>query len=209
MNTVLEKNRVDGRPANGAFAKRGAAPKSARWTVDEYYRMYDAGLFQGKRVQLIRGEIIEMAPMGTPHSTAVRLIVDVLRELFGDGHVVDSQLPLRLGKFDEPEPDVAVVEGSIRDFASHHPTTAVLVIEVSDTSIRFDRKTKADLYAEYEIPEYWIVNLKDRVVEVHRSPAVDRKGEWSYSDKFIVAETEKLAPIARPRSKVRVADILP
>lgn len=207
MQSVLEKQASQDRDAVRLVKKNGT-PGPARWTVEEYYKMYDAGLFRNKRVQLIQGEIIEMAPMGSPHSTAVRLLVASLRKAFGKGFIVDSQLPLRLGNYDEPEPDVAVIKGDLRDFADHHPNTAELVIEVADTSLRFDRKNKAELYAENQIEEYWIVNLKDRCVEVHRSPSASSQG-FKYNEILVVAAGGSIAPMAKPNAKIKVAEILP
>lgn len=136
-------------------------------------------------------------------------MVEALRGVFAEGFVVDSQLPLRLGKLDEPKPDVAVLDGSIRDFADFHPTTAVLIVEVADTSIRFDRKEKSELYAESGIEEYWIVNLKKRCIEVHRGPAPDENGNAYYSEIFVVAGSNSISPLARPKAKIKVASILP
>jgi Uma2 family endonuclease len=85
------------------------------------------------------------------------------------------QLPLVLGEYDEPFPDIAVVSGSPRDYLSLHPTTALLVVEVSEASLKTDREVKGSLYAKAGIPEYWIVNLKERVVEVYREPAKDAR----------------------------------
>ena len=208
MQTVREQNQIGHKFSNGSGVKKNGAPHGIRWSVDEYYKMDELGLFQGRRVQLIRGEIIEMAPMGTPHSTAVRLAVSCLRKVFGAGFVIDSQLPLRLGKLDEPEPDVAVIEGDIRDFADAHPVTARLIVEVADSSLKLDRGRKAELYAENGIEEYWIVNLKQRQLEVFRKPIVDDETA-DYAEKLILTEEGFVSPRERPNSKLKVRDMLP
>ena len=208
MQTVLERKSSRQALSNGHKFKKNGAPHGIRWSVDEYYQMYKAGLFEGRRVQLIRGEIIEMAPMGTAHSTAVRLVVTCLRKVFGDGFVVDSQLPLRLGRHDEPEADIAVIEGDIRDFTDTPPATARLIVEVADTSLKLDRGRKVELYAENGIEEYWIVNLKQRQLEVYRKPIVE--GDTAdYADRLTVTEEEFVSPRGRPNSKLKVREMLP
>lgn len=209
MEPVLERNYVRPRIVTEPPTPTNGSPKPYRWTVSEYYQMADMGFFDGKRVELIRGEIIEMAPMKTPHATAVRLLIEALRKIFGKGYLVDSQLPLSLGRSDEPEPDVTVVEGSARDFTDFHPKSARLIVEVSDSTLRFDRSTKAELYAENRIDEYWIVNIKQRCIEVYRRPVKDKNLGFAYTEIFVVREGEAVSPLAKPKAKVRVMDILP
>lgn len=209
MEPVLERNYTRPRIVTDPPVSTNGAPKPYRWTVSEYYQMGDLGFFDGKRVELIRGEIIQMAPMKTPHATSVRLILDALRKIFGKGYQVDSQLPLSLGKSDEPEPDVAVVEGSVRDFSNLHPRSAKLIVEVSDSTLRFDRATKAELYAENNIDEYWIVNIKERCIEVYRRPVTDKNFGFAFTEIIVVREGESVSPLAKPKAKIKVADILP
>ncbi len=208
MQSVLERNNSKPTVVNPRAAKNGG-PKAYRWTVNEYYQMGDLGFFNGKRVQLIRGEIIQISPMNSPHATSIRLLENILREVFGKGFDVRSQLPMSFSKIDEPEPDIAVVEGTIRDYTDNHPKSAVLLVEVADTSLRFDRKQKAELYAENMIGEYWIVNLKQRCLEVYRQPVKDADFEFSYAEKFVVSEGESISPLAKPSAKIKVADMLP
>ena len=186
-------------------------PQRIRWTQEDYYRMAELGFFQGKRVELIKGEIIEMTPMKSPHATAVSLVSEILREIFGKTFYVRSQLPLSFGKNNEPEPDVVVVKGGIRDFTDSHPGTAELVVEVSDATLRYDRIGKMSLYAKYKIKDYWIVNVNDKRLEIYRRPIKDKTAFYGYSYSQILIFTEKdaISPLAAPEAKIKVADLLP
>lgn len=153
-------------------------------------------------VELIEGEIIQMSPQNTPHAVAVRLVRRVLRQAFpSDNYLVDEQLPLALGPDSEPEPDLSVVEGTPRDFLEEHPSSAVLVVEVADASLQFDRTRKRGLYARYALPEYWIVNLSDRQLEVHRTPT-----DGSYFEATIYAAGDSVS--VRGQS-IAVSELLP
>jgi Uma2 family endonuclease len=175
------------------------------WSVDEYERLVDAGIFPpGTRAELIDGEVYEMSPQGSKHATTLSLMHQALQARFGEGHVIRVQSPMRIPGSGEPEPDVAVVLGAPRDFLEAHPSSAVLVVEVSDTTLRFDRTAKLALYARAGIPEYWIVNLIDRVIEVYRDPAGD-----TYSSKTTLKAGDHVSPASRPDSDIPVADLLP
>lgn len=176
-----------------------------RWTRDEYYRMAEAGILRPEdRVELIDGEILTMAPQKSPHATAMQLAQEALREAFGAGFVVRPQLPLVLDELNEPEPDLAVVRGEPRDYRDAHPTTALLVVEVAESSLGFDRGVKSRLYAHAGIPEYWIVDLAGGALEVLRSPA---GGE--YRERRVLHHGASIAPLARPDTPIAVADLLP
>jgi Uma2 family endonuclease len=176
-----------------------------RWTREEYDRLVEMGVFrEDEHVQLIEGEIVEMTPQNAPHMTAVHLVADALRSAFGAGFSIRVQGPLALGADSEPEPDIAVVPGSVRDYRDRHPTTAALVVEVADATWRFDRERKSRAYAQAGIPEYWIVNLENRTLEVYRDPAGDR-----YRMEHILQPEEEVSTLARPDASIRVADLLP
>lgn len=212
MQNVETKIQSSAAPSVYEHSKNGARDSSVklhRWTRDEYYQMADLGFFDKKRVELIEGEIIEMAPMKTLHATVIRLLLDILKDVFAKRFVVDSQLPMSFGKSDEPEPDIAVVKGKIKDFAINHPNKAELIIEVSDSTLRYDRSVKASLYAKYEIQDYWIVNLNDRCLEVYRRPIKDKKMGHLYSKVQILTEMDEVSPLAAPKKKIKIADILP
>ena len=176
-----------------------------RWSRDEYEAMIAAGIFHPEaRLELVDGEIVEMTPQGSAHATAIQLIEDALRPAFGAGHAIRIQLPLALDATSEPEPDVAVVTGHPRDYKDAHPDTAVLVVEVAETSLTYDRLTKGSLYARSGIPEYWLLDLGRRQLEVYRRP----QGE-GFLDTASFSETDRVAPAAVPDAALRVADLLP
>ncbi len=103
-------------------------PRLLLWTKDEYYKMAEIGFFDGKRVELIGGKVLEMTPMLSGHATATMLVAEALREVFYARHFLRVQLPLSVSEISDPEPDVAVVEGAIRDYRDAHPTTSALVV---------------------------------------------------------------------------------
>lgn len=182
-------------------------PVPFQWTRDEYYRMADAGLFQDRRVQLIEGQVIEMPPQNEPHAMAITLTDYALRPVFAHGFTIRIQLPLHLSDRSEPEPDIAVVTGSPRDYRTGHPATAALVIEVSDATLDFDRRTKLPLYAAANVPEYWIVNVADRRLEVFRTPA--NLPAPNYTQSLVLSPTDSISPLAAPRATIIVANLLP
>lgn len=178
--------------------------RSKVWTRDEYDRLAAAGAFRpDARVQLIQGEIVEMTPQSAAHAAAVELAQSALQAL-GREYWVRVQLPLALGVESEPEPDLAVVAGPPRTRAGHHPTAAALVVEVADTTLDFDRTRKHEMYARARIPEYWIVNLVDRVLEVYR----ESQGP-TYRTVLRLAPGEAIAPLAAPAASLKIGDLLP
>jgi Uma2 family endonuclease len=188
------------------------APQVRHWTREEYLKMADAGIFApGEQVELIEGEIIAMTPQKSSHATVVSLAYKALSVVFAVGFYIRQQMPLALGADSEPEPDIAVVRGTPRDYFDEHPTMALLVIEVSDTTLGFDRGRKAALYAKAGIPEYWILNLVDRVLEVYRDPAplADRPSEYAYRSAHRFGPADAVTPLSLPNIQVRVADLLP
>lgn len=151
-------------------------PKPMRWTKRKYYEMYEMGWFRNQRVELIEGEVIARPPIGDEHAFAVRLADAALRKAFGAKYTMSIQSPLDFGE-SQPEPDVAVLLGTPRDFKTH-PRSAVIVVEVADTTLFHNQVRKAPLCAANKVAEYWIVNLPER-------------------------------PLAFPRKKIKVADLLP
>jgi Uma2 family endonuclease len=131
----------------------------------EYEQLVDAGSFEGERVELIQGEILEMSPTGPDHDSTVDRLNELLVLRLTGRARVRTQGSIAIGDHSEPVPDLLVLER--RDYDDAHPSTALLAIEVARSSLRRDRGAKAALYAEAGIPEYWVVNLVDRIVEVH------------------------------------------
>jgi Uma2 family endonuclease len=152
------------------------APAPLRFSRAEFQRMAEAGLFEGRRVELLEGEVIEMTPQGSRHASAVALIVETLVRALSPAFSVRPQLPLALDERSEPEPDVAVCLPDPRHYSAAHPGPehVVLVIEVADTSLQYDRGRKAAAYARAGIPALWIVDLGERSVEVLGEPDRDR-----------------------------------
>jgi Uma2 family endonuclease len=189
-----------------------ATPRPRLWTREEYYRMAEAGVFRpGERVELIGGKIVTMSPQNSPHFTAICLVEDGLRAIFGTGYVVRVQGPLDVSPSSQPEPDIAVVQGSVRDYASAHPTTALLVVEVAESSLSFDRGEKTSLYASADIPEYWVVNLQDNRLEVYRDP-VPTTGQpygYGYQSCTHYFAADAVIPLAAPHGTIKVAALLP
>ncbi|HEY7425174.1 MAG TPA: Uma2 family endonuclease, partial [Gemmataceae bacterium] len=131
-------------------------PTPRLWTCEEYYRMADMGFFHGQRVELIEGEIVVLSPQKAEHWTTADRVAELLRSGFGSAFHVRLQGPIDFGSLSEPEPDVAVVAGTRAQYASQHPRTAVLIVEVSESSLAYDRTRKASLYARAGIADYWI-----------------------------------------------------
>jgi Uma2 family endonuclease len=181
------------------------------WTRDEYYRLAELNFFQGRRVELIEGQVIDMAAMKSPHAIAIDLIDAALKPIFQEGYYIRQQKPFVISDISEPEPDLAVVPGSIRDYANAHPTQAVLIVEVADTSLHYDRKVKGSLYAKAGIAEYWIVNLNNRQLEVYLDPNVDNAAEYgfSYCTKHEYPSGQIVSPVAGLPGVIAVDDLLP
>lgn len=149
-------------------------PRRHRISVDDYHRMAEVGLLApDARVELIEGEIVEMPPIGSRHGAAVSQLNALLVRAVGERALVRCQLPVRLGDLSEPQPDLALVAHRDDFYAQHHPVAAdtFLAIEVSESTLRYDRQVKMALYARHGIPELWIVDVKDKRLLVFRQPS--------------------------------------
>ncbi len=193
-----------------ATARIAPAVHRFRWSVEDYQKLAGLDLFQGSRVELIDGEIFEMSPQNAAHANAIEKLIGSLMRIFAGGFRVRFQLPLVLGPASEPEPDAAIVAGTYEN-SSRHPQHAALVVEASDSSLHFDRTVKAGIYAQAGIPEYWICNIQDRQLEVHRRPEPDPKcpGKFHYAEVTIVPATGSISSLAMPEARIAVADLLP
>jgi Uma2 family endonuclease len=182
--------------------------KRRRFTVKDYYKMAEAGILrEDDRVELIEGEIVEMTPIGSQHARCADAINRLLvRGLDPDIAIVRVGEPIRLDPATEPQPDFAVVKPEESGYGERHPTPAdvLLLIEVSDTSLRYDKDVKAELYARHGIPELWIVDVNTAVIEVLREPA-----GGTYQSRHEFTRDDLLSPQAVSSLEMRVSDIFP
>jgi Uma2 family endonuclease len=184
-----------------------AAPAESRYTTEAYFDLIAAGIVRpDDRVELLEGVIVAMSPQNPPHAAATSQVDRALREAIGRRAAIRVQLPLLAGPYSAPEPDVAVVPGRESDYYDTHPTTALLVVEVADSSLIQDRLTKAAVYAAAGIREYWLVNLRDDCVEVFRAPDPAAR---RYTEKREAHRGDRLDLVAIAGASVPVADILP
>ena len=179
-----------------------------RFNVDEYYAIDEAGIFAPEeRVELLAGEIFTMAAMGNRHIFCLRWLIKALVQSVGDTAVVDVQMPVLLDRASEPMPDFAILrwrDDHYRESAKPGPEDVLLVIEVSDTTARFDRRHKAPLYAAQGIPEMWLFDVNARQVEVYDEPIAG-----GYARMRVVGIDEVLTPGLLPDVAIPVAEVMP
>jgi Uma2 family endonuclease len=167
-----------------------------RFTIDEYHQLIELGflaeggtLRDGKRdrLELIRGELIEMTSKGTPHTFCTSRLCRQLDRLLGDRAAIRGQEPIILLPNSEPEPDVVIARGNEADYLGHHPypENILLVVEVADSTLSYDQTVKLSLYAEAAIAHYWIADLRAQQVERYNQPYQNLQGEFSYLNKQI------------------------
>lgn len=180
-----------------------------RWTRAEIERLEEHHIFEGQRYELIEGELFSLMAMNRPHSVAMTLAADELREIFGRGFV-QSQVPIDVSSADnlssEPQPDVFVLNRHLREIAQGNPGPAdiVLIVEVADTSLALDLTTKASLYARAAIADYWVLDINARRLIVFRDPQ-----EGTYKSTIAYQSTESIAPIAKPEAAIAISKLLP
>jgi Uma2 family endonuclease len=186
--------------------------RTRRWSRVEYGRLIEHGfLDEDDPIELVDGLLLVKEPQYTPHATAVTLVAEALRTAFGPGWTIRQQLPMALDDRSEPEPDVCVVPGPPRDYLRDHPAAAALVVEVAASDLATARGRKATMYARSGIADYWILNLVDRVLDVHREPVHlrgTRRG-WRYRRVHSVGPADVLSPLALPAARIAIADLLP
>jgi Uma2 family endonuclease len=173
--------------------------------VDEYYRMAEIGiLHEDDRIELIEGELVEMAPIGGHHTGAVINLTHLLAAAVGRRAFVSVQNPVRLDRYNEPQPDFAVLRPRGDRYQGRVPEVGdvLLLVEVARSSLAYDRSVKLPLYAKHGIPEVWIVNIDDKLVEVCRDPGPDGYGSITRAGPGTLLEPELL-----PGAIVEVADI--
>ena len=178
--------------------------RQRRFSVAEYHRMIEAGILgEDEHVELLEGEIVQMSPQEPPHARATHRLTRLFNRSLGDQYIVRPQLPLTL-RDSEPEPDLAIVRAEDETSAKRHPTTALLVVEVADSSVRYDLFVKARIYARARIPEYWLVVVRKRLIEVLRDP--DPK-TGAYRAHFRASVKDILNPLRLPRVELRVRSL--
>lgn len=226
MQTTISETTVQHPPIlETDFEENIREPEKIKWTRNEYYQMSELGLFNGKRVELLEGEIFvkhsyirlddeeieDMSGMSSQHFSGVNLVAEVLREVFKKNYFVSVQCPINMSDITEPEPDISIIRGEIRDFSKAIPKTAALIVEVADSSLLYDRSKKVSLYAKNAIQDYWILNLKDRRLEVYRRPIEDENAFYgfSYAEILIFTEKDTISPLVMSKVKIKVADLLP
>ncbi|MEK7722861.1 MAG: Uma2 family endonuclease [Acidobacteriota bacterium] len=161
-----------------------------RFTVDEYYKLIDLGMLHDyEKAEIIEGELIRNMPIGDRDASVVNKLNKILIKNVSDDILVSIQNPLRLSDYNEPEPDVVLADLNKYDGKRHpQPKETLAVIEVSDSTLKYDRDTKLLLYAEAEIPEVWIVNLPKNIIEVHQKPS---DGLYQITKLFKLGESVK------------------
>ncbi|MBI2170669.1 MAG: Uma2 family endonuclease [Chloroflexi bacterium] len=191
-------------------SKRGVAKiiqaQRRLFTVDEYYKMAEAGIFtEDDRVELLEGEIVQMPPIGSPHGGTVKQLIRLFTSRLGDRAIVSAQDPVRLADNSEPQPDIAVLRPRPDFYRASHPMPeeVLLLVEVGDSTIAYDRQVKVLLYARAGIPEVWLVDLTAQRVEVYQGPSAQ-----GYAEARLVGRDSMLMPSAFPDVTVRVDEVL-
>lgn len=185
--------------------------KRVRWTVDEFHDLACLPIFEGRKMILVDGEILDMPPANHPHDMGIGKTNRTLGKIFpDDAWWIRIQMALPLGLHTDPIPDVAVVEGEMTTHLGQ-PTTAKLLVEVADSSLDYDTTDKADLYAAASIADYWVLDLNGRRLIVFRNPVVDAASAtgFRYSSTQTLDASATISPLAAPQATIRVADLLP
>ncbi|OUL37221.1 hypothetical protein BV372_03500 [Nostoc sp. T09] len=166
-----------------------------RFTIAEYHRLAELGFFtEDDRVELIKGEIINMAAKGTPHSVCGTRLYRELFKLIKEQGTLRSQDPIIISKNSEPEPDLVIVRNRSDDYLANHPSPSdiLLLIEIADSSLKYDQEEKLPLYAEAGIADYWIFNLVDNYLECYSEPYQALQGKFGYRHKTIFLPDESV-----------------
>lgn len=183
-----------------------AMPVRHRFTIDEYHRMGEAGIFdEDARVELIEGDVVHMCPIGMKHIGGVNRLTALFTRRLGSRVVVSVQNPMVLDDFSEPQPDLTVLafRSDYYEGARPHASDTLLAIEVADSSLSYDRRVKSVLYARKHVRELWIVDVVGKALDVYRRPAAS-----GYREHQRLARGKRVAMGAFPRVFFRVADVL-
>lgn len=181
-----------------------------RWTVQNYHHMSELGILDSnERTELINGQILLMAAKGTPHVTSLYLLANALRDQLGSVApipLIRTQDPIQLDDFSELEPDLAIVRGTVLDYADHHPRPdqVDLIVEVADSTLKHDCEIKDKLYAQAGIADYWVLDLKNRQLHIFRNPT-----PTGYTSHLILTSPNQASPLAFPNIAIALISILP
>ncbi|HEX4611112.1 MAG TPA: Uma2 family endonuclease [Urbifossiella sp.] len=185
----------------------GPAPAPVKLSQEQYRRLGNLGYFNGRRVELLHGEVVEMSPQGWPHVVAKSKTADVLRAVFAGAGWVNEQSPFPTAGSD-PEPDVVVAPGRQAEYMDH-PTIALLLVEVADTTLDRDTTTKAEMYATAGVEDYWVLDVVGRQLIVFRDPQPIPDGGAAYRSRTVHGPAACVAPLNAPAATVAVSDLLP
>jgi Uma2 family endonuclease len=187
-----------------------AEPQTFKWTLDRYLDVAESGALSNERVELIDGEIIDMPAQKEPHALSVSKTIRALMELFPEPYYVKSQSTYRLSGWSAPEPDVMLLP-EMRDQGRALHDLPLVVIEVAETTLRYDRVRKGSLYASRGIQDYWIVNIPDDQVEIYRSPVKDPQSSfgWKYDQMQPLKRGDRVEMLAAPGKVIEVSRMLP
>lgn len=197
-------------PPPPPIAPRHRAPR-VRWTVDEFHKVATLPVFEGRKMILVDGEVLDMPPANHPHDMGIGKSNRTLAKVFPENAFwIRIQMALPLGKYTDPIPDVAVVEGEMTTHV-RQPSTARLLVEVSDSSLEFDTTDKADLYAAVGIADYWVLDVNGRQLFVFRNPVADSTSAtgFRYASIQTLDASATVSPLAAPQAMVRVSELLP
>ncbi len=192
-------------------AARAPGPKPHRFTIAEYRKLYETGLFCDMKTMLIHGELFTMVMPKPPHDFGLAAMYEFLRSVCPAGHYVRNQQGFDIGTNNDPGPDLAVVPGTFRDYATTTPTRALMVVEIAHTTLQMDTTTKAELYATAGVPEYWVLDLEHRQLIVFRDPQLlpTGLGATAYRTHLTFGPTDSVAPLFAPTVTVLVSSQLP
>lgn len=198
----------------GEVMLTGAVVRPYHWTLEDYEQLIALGLLEGKHVELMQGDIVTMAPMGEPHALTIMHLTYALIDHFNPrtGYHLRAQMPFALPPLTcEPEPDIAIVPLHGPTNAAGRPTSALLLVEVAESSLVYDRDHKGPLYAAAGIQEYWLVNIPARCLEVYRQPAPDplSPSGWRYQDVQRLQDGDQVSPLIAPAVRFPISELLP
>jgi Uma2 family endonuclease len=183
-----------------------------RFTLPEYQKLAELGFFDAdSHIELINGEIVEMAAKGRIHETCLRKLLKELPKLVGERATLQSQAPISLAPNSEPEPDFSIIKNRDDDYLYNHPEAddILLVMEVSDSSLDYDQNVKLSLYAKAEIDHYWIFNLVDSSLEVYSEPYQNNQGKYGYLNKRIFLPNQTVSFTFYPEFSLDLSKVFP